>query len=72
MVGKITLSTKEAATLSGIGINRMRELARRPEFPAFRDGRKILIYKDLFLEWLKQQAVEKTGFSAPLKRWKRR
>ena len=68
---RITLKPAEAASLSGIGINRLRELARRPDFPAFRDGRKILIYKELFLEWLKQQAVEKVGFSAPLKRWKR-
>ena len=69
---QLTIKTAEAAALSGIGINRLRELARRPEFPAFRDGRKILIYKELFEEWLKQQAIEKVGFSAPLKRWKRR
>lgn len=69
---RITLKPAEAAALSGIGINKIRELAKAPSFPAFRDGRKILIYKDLFLEWLKQQAIEKTGFSAPLKRWKRR
>ena len=69
---QLIIKTAEAAALSNIGINRIRELAKRPDFPSFRDGRKILIYKELFEEWLKQQAIEKVGFSAPLKRWKRR
>ena len=69
---QLTISPAEAAQLSGIGINRLRELAKRPDFPAFRDGRKILILKDLFTEWLRTQAEQKTGFAASLKRWKRR
>ena len=68
---ELVISPAEAAKLSGIGINRLRELSKRQDFPAFRDGRKILILKAEFADWLRQQAVDKVGFGAPLRRWRR-
>lgn len=68
---QLTISPEMANKMTGIGINRLRELARRGDFPAFRDGRKILILKAGFGEWLRKQAAEKIGFSAPLRKWRR-
>lgn len=68
---KIGLTVKEAAELSGIGINFLRELTHRPDFPAFKIGRRIMIAYEPFKEWLAQQAKYKVGFPEPSRRMRR-
>jgi len=53
---KFTMTPKEAAQLSGLGINRIRELCHVKGFPAFRNGNRFLIHTDCFREWLAAMA----------------
>lgn len=55
----IMLTVREAAEVSHIGVNRIRELARRRDFPALRVGRRILIHEEGFDAWLRQNCVDK-------------
>jgi excisionase family DNA binding protein len=58
---KLTLTIEEAARYSGIGRDKLLELAHKPDsdFPAFRVGTKFLINRELFKEWLKKVAEER-------------
>jgi len=49
---KLTLTVDEAAELTGIGKNLMYEWANSKGFPMLRVGRRILIIKSKFVEWL--------------------
>jgi len=55
------LTPKEASQISHIGINRIRELSRRRDFPALRVGRKILIHEEEFNQWLRTQVLTKSA-----------
>lgn len=57
---KITLSIEEAATISGIGIHKIRELVEKvdTDFPYFRVGCKTRIDKESMDRWLKKIAIE--------------
>ncbi len=50
--GKVVLSTAEAGELMGISTQTVRKLAKIPGFPKFTSGRKILIPRDAFIEWV--------------------
>ncbi|MBT1278921.1 excisionase [Thermoanaerobacter sp. CM-CNRG TB177] len=58
---KLTLTIEEAARYTGIGRDKLLELAHNPEsgFPAFRVGTKFLINRELLKEWLKRVAEER-------------
>jgi len=58
---KMTLTIDEAAKYTGIGRDKLLELAHNPEsdFPAFRVGTKFLINRELLKEWLKKVAEER-------------
>ena len=46
---------KEAANYLGIGMTKMRELARLPEFPSYVAGRKILVSFEGLKQWQQKQ-----------------
>ena len=49
----IMVSIKEFAELTGIGINRLREMTKITGFPAMHSGRHTLIHKDDAVNWLR-------------------
>lgn len=57
---KTTLTIDEAATLSGIGEHKLRELVAKPnsDFPFFKVGAKTLIFKAELLVWLEKVTKE--------------
>ena len=61
MEHKLTLTVAEAAKLVGIDKNAMYALARTPDFPSLFIGRRILILRDGFEDWLKQQSGSGMG-----------
>ncbi|HHY79347.1 MAG TPA: excisionase family DNA-binding protein [Thermoanaerobacter sp.] len=58
---KLNLTIEEAAKYTGIGRDKLLELAHNPDsgFPAFRVGAKFLINRELLKEWLKKVAEER-------------
>ena len=58
---KLTLTLDEANELSGIGKNKIMELAhsKNSDFPAFRNGAKFLINREMLINWLEKVASEK-------------
>lgn len=59
---KTTITVREAAQMSGIGITRIYNYANNDEeFPSFKVGRKILIHKDAFNEWLANIAKQRSA-----------
>lgn len=60
---KITLTPEEAAALTHIGEDNIRRLCRtNASFPAFMNGRNILIPRKGLEEWLNDQGSLKLGF----------
>lgn len=60
---KLNITTKEAAIRANMGINKIRELCKLPDFPAFLSGkRKILINAAKFDKWLENKADRRVGF----------
>ena len=53
---KGTLSVKELAAYLNIGMNAAYELVWRPDFPALRIAKRIVIPMDLLSEWLRLNA----------------
>lgn len=53
---KPTLTVKEAAGYTGIGINAIYRLTWTKDFPAIRVGRKVLILREGLDEWLRKAA----------------
>lgn len=52
---KWVLTPTEAAEYLGVSVQTMRELAHQKGFPMFTNGRKILIPKEAFHEWVESQ-----------------
>ena len=52
------LKMKDVAKIMGVCVPKAYDIARRPEFPVIRDGRKLIIPRDAFLEWLNNAAVK--------------
>ena len=60
---KIVLTPEEAATLTHIGEDNIRRLCRtNASFPAFMNGRNILIPRKGLEEWINDQGSLKLGF----------
>jgi excisionase family DNA binding protein len=58
MQEKLTLTIKEAASITGVSLPIMYSLTERQDFTALiRIGRKKLILKRKFLEWLEEQTT---------------
>jgi len=57
---KLTLTIEETAKYSGIGRDKLMELAHNPEsdFPCFRVGTKFLVNREMLKEWLRRVAEE--------------
>lgn len=49
---KLTLTVQEAAKATGLGINKMYELTHIKGFPVISIGKRRLIVKAKFTEWL--------------------
>lgn len=56
MEGNLTYKPKEAAKVANVCLPVMYEWCKRADFPAIHVGRSIIIPKDLFVEWLANQA----------------
>ena len=52
------MNTEQAAEYIGIGANRLRELAKKGEIPAAKNGRHFRFYKPLLEEYAVKQARE--------------
>ena len=53
MIKKQLIDVKETKAILGCGINKVYELARQPDFPSIRVGRKILVDLDSLLNvWI--------------------
>jgi excisionase family DNA binding protein len=61
MSEKLTYSVKEAADLIGISVPKMYETVKIEGFPVVRFGRKIVIPKAEFKEWLSREARGEHG-----------
>ena len=60
----LALTCEMAAELTPLGINRIRYLANTdPTFPAFKNGKGIVIPTRAFEDWLCAQAAERLGFA---------
>ncbi|MCL4584189.1 MULTISPECIES: helix-turn-helix domain-containing protein [Fusobacterium] len=56
---KLTLTVKEAAKYTGIGISTLKYLAREHrDFPCLKVGVKLLIFKDKIGDWLEKHRGE--------------
>lgn len=56
---KLTVNLQEAASITGIGRCKLEELVKgSSDFPYFRVGTKILIYKESLKVWLEKIATE--------------
>lgn len=52
---RLVLTVYEAAELLDVNPQTIRNLAKTPGFPCYRNGRRILIPKAAFVEWLNSQ-----------------
>lgn len=55
---KAALNVTELSKYSGIGEDKIRQLVFTEDFPAFKNGAKWLINRELFDEWHKKVALE--------------
>lgn len=56
---RLTYTIPEVAKLLGVNKIAAYELAKRKDFPAIRIGKRILVPKAAFEDWLKMKAWEK-------------
>ena len=69
--GKLVVTVKEFAAMTGIGQNRVREFRYLPDFPASKEGNRFIIHVEAANEWLllRRRTSAKTGVAmAGLKR----
>lgn len=50
------MNSEQAAEYIGIGVNKIRELAKKGEIPAARTGKNLRFYKPLLEEWVEKKA----------------
>lgn len=56
---KLILTPKEAAEITGIGENKIRELCHTSHFPAFRVGNRFRIDREGLKKWIASSATAK-------------
>lgn len=49
------IDLKEAAVFLGVGMTKMREIEKQPDFPSYPAGRKILVSFEGLKEWQRKQ-----------------
>ena len=59
--GKLVVTVKEFAAMTGIGQNRVREFCYLPDFPASKEGNRFIIHVEAANEWLRRRTSAKTG-----------
>ncbi|QEK11659.1 helix-turn-helix domain-containing protein [Crassaminicella thermophila] len=57
---KVTLTIEECAKFTGIGRDKLRELAhsKNSDFPCFKVGTKFLVNKEMLMVWLEKITKE--------------
>lgn len=50
-----TLTRKEVKVILGVNANRVLEVFHRPDFPRIELGKRLLVTKPAFLNWLESQ-----------------
>lgn len=55
---KLCLSVAEAAELLGVGLSQMYTLTHCADFPKLKEGKRILIPRKRFVEWVNNTAGE--------------
>ena len=55
--GPLTLTVKDMADLLRISMPKAYELTRMPGFPIIRIGRKVLVNRDMLMDWMARQAA---------------
>ena len=53
----------------GISISSTYELMKEKDFPSFKIGRRVVIYKEKFIEWIEKRSEKKWG-DADERKWK--
>lgn len=53
----LVLKVSEVAEILRVNIHKVYDLARRKDFPAIRDGNRIIIPRDAFFAWLNTAAT---------------
>jgi len=56
---KGALNVRAAAVVAGVSVPTMRRWVCRDDFPAFRSGRRWVIPRDRFIDWLNARAAER-------------
>jgi hypothetical protein len=54
----LTLNMKHVAEILGCCLHKAYDVARRPDFPAIRDGKRIFIPRDAFWRWFNDTATQ--------------
>lgn len=56
---KLTYTLKECSYISGIGLNTLQEeiSKRNSDFPFFKIGKKVMVDKKLFQQWLENISI---------------
>lgn len=60
LVAREAYDVQELAEKLGVGMSKARELTRRPDFPAIRLGRRVIIPVDRLRDWLNRQVDVQT------------
>lgn len=58
---KIMVSVKEFSRLSGLGERKIKEFTRLKGFPAWRNGKKVEIHRELATKWLADYTMRAAG-----------
>lgn len=61
MTPKLTISVSEVARRLGINTHSAYTLVRRADFPAFRIGKRIVVYEKGLEEWVKNCAEKESA-----------
>lgn len=56
---EVLISVSKAAKLMGVSVPKAYAMAKREDFPAFEDGKRILVIKADLPEWARRQAEKK-------------
>jgi hypothetical protein len=53
----LALTAKHVAEIMGVCVPKAYDITKRPDFPAIRDGYRIIIPRDAFFRWFNEAAV---------------
>lgn len=54
----LVLKMSEVAQILRVNTHKAYDIARRPDFPAIRDGNRIIVPRDAFFNWLEREATK--------------